>query len=134
MGHSFGPSLGQWFSDDVAIMLGTAAVIAVFILWSAVGLRLLYDYRINDETIEVRLFHLLPICRVPIADISDVSKTSWRQLGMDTVALRFGNRVFGPCVLIQKNKGRFRRVVITPADADAFIDAVKAKQKGISRP
>ncbi|MGO9134505.1 MAG: hypothetical protein ACLP8A_10730 [Methylovirgula sp.] len=124
MGHS----LGQWLNDDIAIMLGTAAVIAVFILWSVVGLRLLYDYRINGEAIEVRLFHRLPICRVPIADISEVSKTSWRQLGMDTVALRFGNRVFGPCVLIQKSKGKFRRVVITPADADAFIDAVKAER------
>lgn len=40
--------------------------------------------------------------------------------------LRLGNRLAGQCVLIQRRTGWFRRIAVTPDDADGFIGQVTA--------
>jgi hypothetical protein len=120
--------LEPWSSNDLTLTLSAMAAVGIVVFWSLVGLRFLYDYRIRDGRIDILLFRRLPIYRVPIAEIASIAKTRWRQLRIDGGVLRFGNRLFGDCVLIAKRKGQFRRLVIPPADADAFITQVKSLQ------
>jgi hypothetical protein len=98
------------------------------------GLRLLYGYRVRNHAVEVVLFHVLPVYRVPVDNIELIRKVlfkealfgfwSLRELVSAFSTLRLGNRIFGPWVLIQKRNGWIRRILITPNDADAFIREV----------
>lgn len=103
---------------------------AAFVLFAVIfGLRFVYDYRIENRAIEIVLFHLVPIYRLPFEDIELIRKTSWSELGVGGITIRFGNRFAGQCVLIQKRNGWFRRIVITPNNADEFIGQVQAGQQ-----
>jgi|SRR5882757_3046830 hypothetical protein len=107
--------------------LPIAALGALVVLMAMVfALRFLYGYRVHNHAIEVVLFHLLPVYRIPIEDIESIQKASWRELGIGGATLRLGNRVFGQGVLIQRRSGWFRRVVISPEDPDSFISLVAA--------
>jgi hypothetical protein len=108
--------------DLLIAALGGLFVLVVMVF----GLRFLYDYRVHNHAIEVVLFHLLPVYRIPIANIESIQKASWSELGIGGSTLRLGNRVFGQGVLIRSRSGWFRRVVISPEDADRFISRVAA--------
>lgn len=115
-------------SADVAITLAAAVVAAIVVIGAITALPWLYDCRLAGPRIEVVLFRLWPVYRLPISNVESVAKVSRREVSLDRGgALRLGNRPFGPCVLVIKRKGLFRRLVLTPADADAFIDAVNAQ-------
>jgi hypothetical protein len=104
---------------------------AALVLWAVVyGLRFLYGYRVENNAVEIVLLHVLPVYRVPIDEIELIKKASWSELGLGGSTLRLGNRLAGQCVLIQKRDGWFRRIVITPDDADGFIRQVAASQQG----
>lgn len=96
-------------------------------------LRFVYGYRLKNGTIQVTLFHVLPLYWIRVDDIETIRKaSSWRELGIADTTLRMGNRLFGDAVLIGKRKGLVRRVVITPPDANAFISQVLALRSQVS--
>ena len=103
-----------------------AIVVVCLIVWAQSGI---YSYRIENGAIEIILFHVAPIYRIPILDIVAIRKASWSELGVGGRTLRLGNRVVGQCVLLEKRGGWLRRIVITPADADNFIARVKAEDQ-----
>jgi hypothetical protein len=105
-------------------VLGFALVLVAV----ACGLHFIYGYRVTDRAVEVLLFHALPICRVPLHDIADIRTVHRNQLMFDLFAFRFGNRFARHLILIQKRRGWFRRIVITPPDLDEFIEQVKAAE------
>jgi hypothetical protein len=114
-----------------ALIAGFGACIILCLM--AFSLRFVYDYRIEDRTIRFRLFNLIPIYSLSVDDIQTIQKISWRQAGIGGTTLRLGNRLFSLTgVLIQKRKGIFRKMVITPENPDEFIRAVGAAQKATS--
>lgn len=112
-----------------ASILGAATVFCTMVY----ALRFVYDYRVKNHSIEFMLFRALPVYRIPVDNIDSIQKTSWLRLGIGGMTLRFGNRVFGTCVLVHRRSGLFRRIVITPKDADKFVNDVIAAQHKDSR-
>jgi hypothetical protein len=106
-------------------VLGAALVLCAVVF----GLRVLYGYRVENRAVEIVLLHVLPVYRLPIDDIELIQKVSWSDLGIGGGTLRLGNRFAGQCVLIQKRNGWFRRIVITPDDADGFISQVATSRQ-----
>ncbi|WP_284321699.1 hypothetical protein [Dyella acidisoli] len=104
---------------------------AIILCATVCTLRFVYDYRVKNHSIEIVLFRALPIYRIPVDNIDLIQKSSWLGLGIGGAALRFGNRIFGTCVLVRRRSGLFRRIVITPEDADKFINDVIAAQQRI---
>lgn len=113
---------------NLLIALLGAALILVSVIY---GLRFVYSYRVENRAVEIMMFHTLPVYRVPVDDIDLIQKASWGELGIGGATLRLGNRLGGQCVLIRKRTGRFRRIVVTPDDADGFVSQVTtAKRRG----
>lgn len=110
---------------ELLIAVLGAALILIAVIY---GLRFGYSYRVENRAVEIVLFHTLPVYRVPVDDIDRIQKASWGELGIGDVILRLGNRLGGQCVLIQRRTGRFRRIVVTPNDADGFIGQVTTAQ------
>ena len=109
----------------MSIYLAAVGAVLVFVA-VLYGLRFLYGYRVQSGAIEIVLFQALPIYRLPVEQIEVIRKVSWNKTGS---AIRLGNRLTRECVLIQKREGWFRRIVITPSDADEFISQVVASQQ-----
>jgi hypothetical protein len=108
------------------VALGACLVLVAVVF----GLRLLYGYRVRDQAIEVVLFHVLPVYRLPLEDIEQIRKASWSELGVGGRTLRLGNRFARQSVLIQRRSGWIRRIVITPDDPDRFISEVATGGRG----
>ncbi len=109
-------------SNPLIAVLGAALVLFAVIY----GLRFVFGYRVANHAVEIVLFHALPVYRLPVDNIELIQKVSWRELGAGGSILRLGNRFARQCVLIQRRGGRFRRIVVTPDDADGFIGQVTA--------
>lgn len=106
-------------------ILGAAIVFCAMVY----ALRFVYDYRVKYHFLEIVLFRALPIYRISVDNIDSIQKASWLRLGLGGLTFRLGNRVFGTCVLIHKRNGIFRRIVITPENADKFVSDVIAAQR-----
>lgn len=117
-------------SADVAITIA-AAVVAVLVVVAAIAaLPWLYDCRVHEQNIEIVLFRKLPIYRLRMTNIATVAKLTRKELaikGAQGGTLGLGNRPFGEFVLVTKRKGPFRRIVLTPADADAFVSEATSR-------
>jgi hypothetical protein len=48
-------------------------------------------------------------------------------------ALRLGNRLGSICVLLERDTGIFRKIVITPNDPKAFLNAMLSDPEGFDR-
>ena len=108
----------------------------LFVVFASVyGLRFVYEYRVKNRAVEIVLFHLLLVYRVPVRDIDLIKKISWREASAGGGILRLGNRLTTQCVLIHKRRGWVRRIVITPEDPDGFVGrVVKDKQGAVRSP
>ena len=107
---------------DMAIAFFGAA--AIFFL-AAYSLRFVYDYRIRNESVEIVLFRIAPIYRIPINSIESIKVATWRELGVGFFTLRFGNRFTITRMVLIEKQGLQRRVVITPDDPHAFVSEVQ---------
>ncbi len=114
-------------SADTAITLAAAVVAALVVIVAVAALPWLYDCRVQGKSIEIVLFRMLPIYRLRLANVASVAKLSRKELAIKGATLGLGNRPFGEFVLVTKRKGPFRRLVLTPADADAFVNEVRSR-------
>jgi hypothetical protein len=116
--------------DGLTMMtLFASAVAAVFLLYivGQFGLRVIYSYDIRDGAIWFVLFSMFPIARIPMSDVVEVSRATNRTLWLNPWrTLRLGNRIFGASVVIRRQRGLIRSIVITPSDPDRFIDQCNA--------
>lgn len=115
---------------DIAITLAAAVVAALVVIVAIAALPWLYDCRVQGQNIEIVLFRILPIYRLRLTNVASVAKLSRKELAIKGSTLGLGNRPFGEFVLVTKRKGPFRRLVLTPADADAFINEVRSRLVG----
>lgn len=98
------------------------AVLGFFLILvaAAYGLRFLYDYRLEDHGVVVKVLGCIRLTTFRFDKMDDIRVVRWFELGIGGAVLRLGNRLGGTCVLLTMNKGLFRRIVITPRDAVSF--------------
>ncbi len=113
-----------------------AGIFAVFFLWYLAS-PFSHDYRLTDSSIEIVLFRQIPVRRISMRDIAEVRVVSWKETTPFSQPLsmyfaeRWGNRLWGPMVLIRKKKGLSRRLIITPKDPQAFIRLIEERMKAL---
>ena len=105
----------------IFLFLVATALVALVVLC----LRFIYDYRINDRAIEVLLFRLIPLYRLPFDNIESIKKISLREAGLGGFTIRLGNRIMGARLLITKKRGLFKKIIITPDKIDEFINELE---------
>jgi hypothetical protein len=99
--------------------------VAAFIIFASVGLSFLYDYRIGPASIDVLLFRRFPIFRIMLVDIVSVRRMTLGDAFFAVTSLRLSNRLYVWPILIERKRGLFRKVVITPARPDEFMARVE---------
>jgi len=116
-------------------MTAITAIICFFILLVLTILafhytaRHIYDYQIKEQSICVLLFRRIPLINIPINDISEIQKLLYKEVFLrkgTLMALSLGNRMWGDVILIRKKNGIVRTILITPDNADWFIQQVKS--------
>lgn len=126
----------SFLSDVFIVLIIIIGIGAILLLWTFV-FPLIYDYRVTDSSVEILLFRFFPIRRVVIRDIAEVRLISWRET-ISSLPLYFaeswGNRLWHlwrqyPGVLIRKNKGLSKSLLLTPKDPQTFIHVVKERMK-----
>ena len=116
-------------SGLVQLFTGLAVAVIVGGVLAQLLLRYVYGYDIRGGRIRFLLFGSIPLFGIPISEVREVRECSGKDLWKPGFALRFGNRLWGDSVVIQKRSGLFRSVIITPDDTREFIKAVQeAKQ------
>jgi hypothetical protein len=81
------------------------------------------QYRIRSDRIEFVILGALSLGHIRLRDITDIRKVSFLE-ALSFARLSLHNRVFGPWVVISRNRGLFRSILITPANPDEFIATV----------
>jgi len=98
------------------------------------GLRCLYGYNISRNGLEFKVFRLLVVKTIPFKEIVSaevlppVKVFPWTSFKM-FFALRLGNRIWGDFVLIERDRGIFRRIILTPENGSEFIDSIRTSRE-----
>ncbi len=95
-----------------------------------------HDYRLTDGPFEVRLFGAIRVRHVPYEEILHVRRVGWSELLRPEArwAESRGSSIFRALVLVRR-RGRRRPMIITPANTDAFVAALRARaEPGGARP
>jgi hypothetical protein len=91
----------------------------------------LYQYRLGDQRLEVKLFGLVPILVLYFSDISEAKVLSGSQLFNPWGGVRFANRVFAVRpVQIRRKKGLLRSVILTPDDPESLVAEINRRKDG----
>jgi hypothetical protein len=96
----------------------------------------LFECRLGREAIELFFLRFIPILKIKYGDVAEIGPFhysrffhafKWRRAHL---SLNFISRPFSPRVLIElRPVSRYRTVVLTPADAEAFIAAVQLRKQ-----
>jgi hypothetical protein len=108
-----------------SFIVGLTVVGTVTIVLFQTCLRYVYSYDIKDDNVRIVLFRLVPLMTIRISNIREIKESPPMELWKPTFALKFGNRLWGECVVICKKRGFIRRIVITPDNAREFVEDVK---------
>ncbi len=106
----------------LAVALGILVLLFANPLFTVIG------YRLNEVALEVTVCRGVCLRRFPYAEILHVRRIRWAELFRPEArwAESLGSNIFRPLVLVQR-RGRRRPVIVTPADADAFVAALRAR-------
>jgi hypothetical protein len=104
--------------------------LALSVLVGQFVLRFIYSYDIKGGAIRVLLFSAIPIIRIPISQVVEVTLLPRGEFRLNPFyALRFGNRLIGNAVLVRKKQGLIRSIIITPDYPDRFIDQCNSEKR-----
>lgn len=96
--------------------------------------RYVINYQLNDASLTIVVFGFIKVMKIPYADIGDVREMTFKEtLRPSLTTLRFGNRIFGNIILIERKAGLVRRVLITPDDPSDFISKIRARVTTLGR-
>lgn len=112
----------------IMIVVGVLWILFGFIVFHYAA-RYVYSYKIRESCIEIVLFGKIPLMRLHFNNIVEIKKTSFKEILVVKsvemfMALRLGNRILGEVVLVRQKKGLIRAIIITPDNADKFIQEV----------
>ena len=112
----------------VAILVVAALALPIGILVCLMLLRATIDYVVDDNAIEVRFFgfRLWSVAYSNLASIRVVSLRQTIGLRSQFMSIRLGNRFMRSLVELRKDGSPFR-VLIPPADQEAFVLSVKRR-------
>src|SRR5262245_46900994 len=112
-------------SPEIVILI--AVLVIVFDLFITQRFfRALFSYEITDKDITVRLFHALPIYRIPFKKIVNIRSAPLHEV-MLVPGVHVFTRPFARNVVIEMKDRWFIFAFLTPDDPDAFIAAVKRR-------
>ena len=91
--------------------------------------RYVLSYRMADDSVQIILFGVISILKVPYCDIASVEILTFKNALRPSLAWRFGNRVVTKnAVLIRKRKyAIFYKIIITPDNAVLFASEVNRR-------
>jgi len=102
--------------------------VLMFCLGQFLG-RYVLSYRTADDSVQIILFGVISILKVPYRDIASVEILTFKNTLRPSLAWRFGNRlVTKDAVLIRKRKyDIFYKIIITPDNAALFASEVNRR-------
>lgn len=114
-----------------------ALVVIAGLLWTAYSLfadelaPIVWDVRLGNRALQIMLFHVLPVRRIPYGDITSASATTRRQLifrhaSGKTSVTGLINRSSSPLVVIHRTSTS-RVFAYTPANREAFLRELNAR-------
>jgi hypothetical protein len=112
-----------------------AAVVGMLVLLFANPLFTVIDYHLTDAAFEVTVFRAIRLRRVPYEEILSVRRLGWSELFSADArwAESLGSNIFRPLVLVRR-RGRRRPMIVTPANTDAFVEALGARAQAGGAP
>lgn len=121
-----GIALGAFAFAQVHPILAVVVVL-VALVW-ANPMFTVIDYRLTEAALEVTVCRAIHLQRIPYDEILAVRRVRWAELFTPEArwAESLGSNLFRPLVLVRRRGGR-RAAIITPADADAFVEALRAR-------
>jgi hypothetical protein len=110
----------------LGILIGLLICLCGTILFGQFGLRIFISYKLTSRAIEVMLCNVIPLKRIPFADVKNVEIVSFKDFlpfvsVRSILTLRLGNRIFGKGVLVTQKSGLFRLSVLTPDNPEEFV-------------
>jgi hypothetical protein len=105
----------------MTIALSLVAVIAMAMLFAQFVMRYVYSYDITTSAVRILLFTRIPVVVFPLADTYYLAKCSPSEYVNPWSAIRFGNRLFGPGLMLRCRRGLMSSVIISPDNPDLFI-------------
>ncbi len=114
---------------NVILFLIIVLLTTVIVLLGQYTTRYIYKYKIRETCIEITLFGI-PLKRIYFNNIAEIRKTRFRETlpfrNADMFkAVTFENRLWGELVLIRQEKGFFGVILLSPDNADKFIQEVQ---------
>jgi hypothetical protein len=99
--------------------------LTVFGSWQLLS-HYLVDVRLGGTAVEIVIFKRFVALAIPYDEITRFDKLSfWESLF--SAPFHLINRPFGTYVLLHRDGGLLRRLLVSPSDADEFCDALKAR-------
>ena len=92
--------------------------------------RFAFDYRLRPDRIEFVALRFFSIAHITFRDIAQIRKASWLD-AMSPGVLSLHNRFFCQWLMITRRRGLIRRIMITPGNADEFIEAVRNERSTV---
>jgi len=117
--------MSEWATGFLPFLL---IVVPIVVLSAQYLDRYIYGYRLSDESIQIVLLNVVPINRIRYDRITGIRRVSSREMWLDLdylFVVRFGNRVWGPAVLIFRR--RWLPIVITPDNAEEFVRELRQR-------
>ena len=105
-------------------------VVLVFVVGSVFGLLRyrLITYRFRDSDFQAALFGLIPIKVMKYQSIVEVREIKFLDaFRLTTPPIALGNRLRNRCVLIRKDSGAFKNVIVTPDNPGQFVMDLKKR-------
>jgi len=106
----------------------TVVVLASVFVW-ANPLFTVIEYWLTDTALEVTIFRAVRLGRIPYAEIIEVRRARWGELFTRELrwAESLGSNIFRPLVLIRRRIGRRPYAIITPANTEEFVAALRTR-------
>ena len=87
----------------------------------------IYSCSAEEGGIHFRLFRYVPLWKIPYSEMLGARPIAIRSLlSLRVFPFNFISRPGGQLVLIERNKGLFKNVLVTPTNPDCFISAIRA--------
>lgn len=113
-----------------AIPLPAVIALAVLLVLLHFLGKYLYQYRIGEESIQIRLFCLIPIFTIAFKNITEVRKITFGEALWKVFTLKWVNRIYSKEYVLIRWKGRiFSAIIISPKNTDAFVLEVLGKMR-----
>ena len=97
----------------------------LFVVWQLV-LRYLYDVKLGTAAVEIVVFKRFVIFSIPYEEVATLQRISFVE-AIFSFAFGLVNRPFGGYVLLHRNRGLFRKILVTPGRSDEFCSALLRK-------